>query len=245
MLFFNEEGRLSLGSFDNDVIKLANTAYFKFGSVIGANGLAGAFDGATMIAFNPSEKSVSAWEDITYYAEADWNANIKDTSSDAYNTYSNIRQGKGDPCRLIGYTADEIKNMSNATLQTVLNNAKYRMPTLEDNNALVGLEKQVYWSPDYTDHHVVKSGNATDPDYAIFPLDIAPGAEGSYNLVAAGRRNDSTGAVTSQGAGGRYWASNAYTSTRGYYLHIAELYVFPANYGVAAFGYAVRCVPAE
>ncbi len=262
MLFFDEEGRLSLGSFDNTTVKFDNIALFKFGSVIGVDTTAGDVD-ATKIKFNPTPLAwgteILYWgnapgatndtknilPNVPGFVPADYNGGITDISTDIYNTTSNVRAGKGDPCRLIGYTADEIKNMSNTTLSTVLANAKYRMPTREDNYALVGSETQVNWSPDYTNHWIANDLNETNPAVAAFPLNITPGAEGSYNLVAAGYRNGNTGAETNQGAYGFYRTSTATSALYGYYLNFNSTSVYPTGNYTAAYGMTVRCLPVE
>ncbi len=175
------------------------------------------------------------------YVPADWNGGITDISDARYITASNVRAGKGDPCRLIGYTADEIRNMSNSTLVNVLANAKYRMPSKESNAALVGTAIDSTWaSLDKTDHWIANDANTTNPAVAAFPLDITPRTEGSYNLVAA---NDSTGAVVSQGERGSYWASNAITAMHGYSLNFTSTTVGPLSNFTAASALTVRCLP--
>ena len=134
---------------------------FKFGSVVGMNHLQGTFNVSTMIEFNPlaNPSLITEFGNTTPYlpgvpAYSNENLtihNFMNISLDIYHNLDSIKIGKGDPCRLIGMTADEIRNFSTNTqlyareeaLATTLGPDGYpiggwRLPTALENERFMG-----------------------------------------------------------------------------------------------------------
>ncbi len=167
ILYFAANGTLKADSWANIQTEMgenayAALAYFKFGSVIGFNnnwGESGVWNSdMSAIKFNPSALTAGVGRQITAYSfdepydptqantlpripgfvPADWEAGIRDVSSPEYATQANVRAGRGDPCKLVGYTGSTLRSMSNANLQKAIDNAQWRLPTVFENVAFMG-----------------------------------------------------------------------------------------------------------
>ncbi|MGL5958292.1 MAG: hypothetical protein ACRCZZ_06845, partial [Phocaeicola sp.] len=96
---------------------------FQFGSVIGWDTVDDwGVDGHDV--FNPTTMQCRYWDE-------NWNVGTDFPA----NTPENIKKGKGDPCRLLGFVATQIMVLAQAG-QTV-DNCAWRMPTVEENIELV------------------------------------------------------------------------------------------------------------
>ncbi|MGL5979928.1 MAG: InlB B-repeat-containing protein [Phocaeicola sp.] len=96
---------------------------FQFGSVIGWDTVDDwGVDGHDV--FNPTTMQCRYWDE-------NWNVGTDFPA----NTPENIKKGKGDPCRLVGFVATQIMVLAQAG-QTV-DNCAWRMPTVEENIELV------------------------------------------------------------------------------------------------------------
>lgn len=149
IIYFTGDDQLKIGRWLEVPLQLSDLVYFKFGSVIGMRSTA-AF-ALSQIVYNPSNQSVGTGGSITGWGATNrlpgipgWNSSDQSTytsqpdtslnvSGSKYHTLSNITQGKGDPCKLIGLTIAEIKN------GTKIDNGLWRMPTHEENLAFAGL----------------------------------------------------------------------------------------------------------
>jgi hypothetical protein len=167
ILYFDNDGRLQVGKWGvgNEITSIIQLAYFKFGSVIGikypATGTAFA---TNQIAFNPSKYTVGTATNventiITGYGSnsnvlpaipgfvggtgGDFiSSNSTNISSPAYHNGTNIRIGKGDPCKLVGfdiYNPDFIAK-SETEKATALGayDSGWRLPTARENVNFIG-----------------------------------------------------------------------------------------------------------
>lgn len=110
--------------------------YFKWGSVVGLYNAGGAnsrLPGAVAdnfslddIAFNPMKaNTVTDWQSVPYTT----------ASTLAHDLYK-VREGLGDPCKLVGYTVAQVKSNN-------FDNKTWRMPTQQENFDF--LSTQSYW----------------------------------------------------------------------------------------------------
>ena len=66
-----------------------------------------------------------------------WNSGIKNISDPAYHNFTNVTvHGRGDPCKLAGYTGAQIRAMDATQFAAI--NSGWRMPTAEENAQFVG-----------------------------------------------------------------------------------------------------------
>jgi hypothetical protein len=159
-----------------------NAMAFKFGSVVGTDMTTAAYS-ASAVMFNPMADSLAVtddWSTVPSYEETDF-PNVVSTS--IYHNYENLMLGKGDPCKLIGLTEEQIK-------QGLIDNKRFRLPTREENESQYLLGSTI--TGDF-------AANSTTSG-------IYFGDEASTFLPAAGRRAFDTGALENQGSNG-YWLS--------------------------------------
>lgn len=208
--------------------------FFKFGSVVGiysghhANAMlpAGAnsdtFDSGD-VAFNPTATAAfSTWKAIPY-------------TSGGYIDHTQFKTGKGDPCRLVGYTAQQIKDAI-----YILDNKTWRLPTNVENIMFTGeipYETTVHWwdrvgGPNPSPFSGVAGGEFSSRDNG--------GAD--KFLPATGLRDPYDGTVHNQGSSGCYWSGLPYSSSMGYHLLILDDIVHPYNPSDVPYGFSVRCV---
>jgi hypothetical protein len=211
--------------------------FFKFGGVVGfTNGED--WDTSTSIKFNPSlteitgygtSQSDSALPDVPSFTTTDYDNGIRDVSSATYHTLANIKLGKGDPCKLVGLTANQVKT-------GLIDNGLYRLPTRSDNQTFFGTSSN---SNDTTYSTWIANGeNEADPPTRTFYMSDPANAV----LPAAGGRYPN-GTVRNRGTYGWYWPSTPLNSTDAYILHFrSDLVSSSYTYGVYGNGMAVRCV---
>jgi hypothetical protein len=203
---------------------MSNLLYFKLGGVVGFTNVVAPngtpWPGANAVKFNPVTGSPSY---STYTTIPAWNGT--DTtdgyiSSTSYHTTANVLAGRGDPCKLVGLTVEQIR-------AGTIDNGKYRLPTNAENAA--------YGSPTY----VAGNGwvNGTTPTAGIHTGNIA-----NSFLPAAGSRSY-TGETQHVGADSRWWSSRAVDAGSGYYLYLGSATVNTSVTNSAAHGLSVRCVP--
>ncbi len=192
------------------------------------------------------------------------------SNAPAYHTLANVKAGRGDICRLVGMTAAEIALMQTdddlyareAELATQ-GIGGWRLPTTWENYRFVGYDVADTYTPNTTENRSNSSDkywvtNTTTPasspqtnagvrrNGGYFPTGTSTmWTANSYFLPAAGYRYSSNGSVYSQGAGGDYWSSTAYSSASGYYLGFSSTGVSPSGGIGYAYGFGVRCVRPE
>ncbi len=190
---------LSAGKFDNDKVKVSDMAFFKFGSVIGCYGLNTTWPtNGSAITFNPTKLKWGT--DITKYN----NGTARETANtlpgipgfitadvpktvtigSGYITVANVRAGKGDPCMLVGYTAKQIQNMTDSELQSVLVNAKLRLPTRAENETFVGSISD--WASRWTAGGDCRSANPATATFGTYKLPVT----GCINLNGSSSSSD-------------------------------------------------------
>lgn len=94
-------------------------ALFRYGSVIALEPTttSSSFQPNTVLWQPFPTPAISVWSDLTYLD--------KETDINKVHTLDNIKNGKGDPCRLVGLTNDDIRNGT-------IDNKTWRMPTSEE-----------------------------------------------------------------------------------------------------------------
>lgn len=96
--------------------KVVSSALFRYG------GLVAVAEGTSVAAFNPTTDVL--WSG-TYATPTDWSGVSYQSSGDIVHTVESVRQGKGDPCRLVGLTLEDINNGT-------FDNELWRMPTITE-----------------------------------------------------------------------------------------------------------------
>ncbi|MGL5979927.1 MAG: hypothetical protein ACRCZY_03445 [Phocaeicola sp.] len=183
--------------------------FFQFGSVIAWKGAG--YD--PTVVFNPSALSVSTWNEA-------WSV------GDSYPLQSleMIENGKGDPCRLVGLTLEDIKSEN-------VDSKEWKTPTKTDNDSL------------YSKHSNMTVMNGIVGRF--FGEGATETGTGGEFLPAIGIRFGSSGKLTGQGSLGYYCTSSLKNSTDAFHLSFADKFVKPTTTGSHAFGRPVRCIPQQ
>jgi hypothetical protein len=246
ILYRNVSGRLEVGAWGN--VTWANMMYFKFGSVIGfTNGGTGAVPHtwvAANVKYNPTDLTMAAYADIPFPATTETTDGYY--ASDTYNTFANLQAGLGDPCRLVGKTANEIKAMTEADYLAyksgyqLMNNAEASRLTGTTGNTFTIRANHIFDSPTETPVKgaVLPYFTGTEFDYSKFLPAAGYYSSGTFNFSAL--------AATTPYA--LYWTGTGATSNRGSAL--AAIYYNGDNAGTvalqprtASMGNPVRCMP--
>ena len=122
VIAIGSNGRLTVTA-ETDEDDNARTVYFKFGGIIGFGPIKKWINewnpevSLAVVTFNPTGKDYSGakWEDFPIAGAND--------IDESYHTHGNILLGKGDPCRLVGLSEEEV--LSGARID----NGEWRMPT--------------------------------------------------------------------------------------------------------------------
>jgi hypothetical protein len=228
--------------------------FFKYGSVIGMNTTDAYFSLSTIV-YNPMTNTGA----ISDYSNNDYNlpsvpaydgvadVNItRNVSSSDYHHLINVRTGKGDPCRLIGMTADEIRGFpDDAALYAREEALKaagiggWRLPTSIENQRFSGQHALITYSSHWWDDSGVNQSPFGNPPVAggEFP---ERGFGGSAKfLPEAGSRNN-YGDLSIYG--GYYWSSEAGVYNGGTSLHFSNNSINPIKYEGFHIACPVRCV---
>ncbi|MGL5957245.1 MAG: hypothetical protein ACRCZZ_01360 [Phocaeicola sp.] len=135
-----------------------------------------------------------------------------------------IENGKGDPCRLVGLTLEEIKSEN-------VDSKEWKTPTKTDNESL------------YLKHSNMTVMNGIVGRF--FGEDATETGTGGEFLPAIGIRFGSSGKLTGQGSLGYYCTSSLKNSTDAFHLSFADKFVKSTTTGSHAFGRPVRCIPQQ
>ena len=182
-------------------------SFFQFGSVIGWNW------NSITANYNPTNNA----------SLINWNINWTNGNKNVVHSHHELVIGRGDPCRLAGYKAKDIKNALAAGL--ALDNGLWRMPTNEE-NIIFGSSSSAWTSiDDITGCVVAEAGNPN----GIF-------------LPAAGRRFPES--YVQRGAMGFYVSSTIDNTTLLPYLIYFNDQIFNESdqRDGPAQGYSIRCV---
>lgn len=192
--------------------------YFKFGSVVGIFSASGALQtlpATSSDAFSESDVAWTplsgprTWASIPNYTADDYPMIV---SAPSYHNVTNVRLGKGDPCRLVGLDLAAV-----AAGGTDIDNGLWRLPTVAENEALAATAS---WAQ-VTDINGVSVGD-------IF-------------LPASGRRLDN-GKLSAQGATGYYWASEAMNTETGSTMYFSKSETSGSDAQLFSSALCVRCV---
>ena len=180
-------------------------AYFQFGSIIGWN-----WDDVNAT-YNPTRVA-----NLAYWNPA-WNNGNKAVA----HSHSELSQGRGDPCRLTGYTVDDIK----AAIDNgrTLDNTQWRLPTYTENIAY-GQQSSGWTSVEGVEGMSFTAGNEF--------------------LPAAGRKIAETGVYAQRGNRSNYAGSSIDVDSRApfsLFFNNQSVFVSDIRDGQAQ-GYSIRCV---
>ncbi len=287
LVYFEGTGantRLQLGAWDNNKVKQSTMAFFQFGSLVGFDieNLSDTWD-STDVLFNPTATAESTWNAASsagYGAIPNWSnwfTSTGTTYSDAthrtdnyisnttsYATGANAKNGYGDPCKLIGFTAAQLKAMTAAQIQTAINNAKWRLATAKENILFTGAQNHASaagWVPGGANFYLTQSATPNGTSSLNFwdaSADATKGIVGAYFpgstttdlntsgafLPAAGYRN-SNGDIPASSIGfvGNLWSSSVQTNLAGYKPGYSSANgVYPTDYAMSLTAAGVRCV---
>ncbi|MGL5920854.1 MAG: hypothetical protein ACRCZQ_10205 [Bacteroidales bacterium] len=193
-------------------------AYFQFGSIIGWDIIGS--ESISVQYFNPTDVSVL------------WNENWVVGETFPEHTAANLRKGKGDPCRLAGFTVAEVKSQLEAG--NAPDNGVWRMPTNEEN---------IEFGAKYSRWTTLEGINGRYFGHGATPI----GTGGEF-LPAAGFCLNTDGTLICPEISASYWSSTANYSSYiyfGYYLNIFGDHISAENCNMQAYGYSVRCVPQQ
>lgn len=252
LLYTNSSGQLSVGN----AMKATRDKilFFKYGSVIGFNNTeySGSKWKNSFITFNPSkwnvDQHITTYHDATYglpgipcFDDTD-KMNVADVSSVGYHNAINIRNGKGDPCMLVGLTASNIRAMTEDQLSSY--RSGYRMPTNKEQLEFAGLTNG---GEVFTNAHWWRASSVDSPlsgvDGAEFPSRkgylgfFLPAAgvvskDGTINLISGGLLNY-----------GYYWTNGLSAGGTPLCLEFSHDHINADN-GIGFFyeGMPIRCI---
>lgn len=216
-----------------------NILYVKFGSTVGSSGKPDDFVknwdvwDASKATFNPTFQDYSIWSSIPYPStEFQVGDNI---GGDSFNTPDNLVNGKGDICRLVGLTAQQVRDLYNKG-QLGSYESGFRMPTPQQNLDFLGAYTVgAHWIEGYVNGWFERGG--------MFP-NTATGSMKTYLPATDYRSDDGNfwGSVESA----YYWSNEKSSMSyhRAHVLHFTEDNVNSGSFTERAgdLGNAVRCV---
>ncbi|MGL5981254.1 MAG: InlB B-repeat-containing protein, partial [Phocaeicola sp.] len=168
---------------------------FQFGSIIAwdkSNDVT-----ASNVLFSPLEVAISGW-----------NSSWAVGNSFPDNSLANLKEGKGDPCCLIGFSQKYIKEELNSGRTP--DNGAWRLPTKDEHDSL------------YSKYSDWTSLDGTNGRY--FGPDAVSAGKGEF-IPAAGYRSNAKGEYVYKDGYGAYWSSTPIDSSNGYYLGFNKEYV--------------------
>jgi len=249
LLYIDGSGKLQLGRWGMEVNR-DNLLNFKFGGVVGfiipssaANGTA--WEGSSNVKFDPTNNTASYGVDnynqIPYYPAALYAQGITNVSSPEYHNGTNVLAGRGDPCKLVGYTGAEIAAMSAVEINNM--QSAWRLPTKIEDITFAGADHNTYdnYIPNppavtaYIEENPSQlfwgAGPGASPSSpgAWFPIQAPRGVDANKFLPAVGYRGGGIEGQPTNGASqlirgthGFYWSSTAYVNnTAGYGYSLA------------------------
>ncbi|MGL5979910.1 MAG: hypothetical protein ACRCZY_03360 [Phocaeicola sp.] len=188
--------------------------FFQFGSVIAWDNKAGTT--ADNVPFNPSEVEISGWN-------SSWTVG----STFPEHTVENLKAGKGDPCRLVGFSQKYIKEELESGRTP--DNGKWVAPTNDQNKEFNTLGSFSNWTK-YDD----VSGRY---------LGLGASTGGGEFFPAAGNRKNTDGTLAEQTTRGSYWSLDCMGAGGCYFVNLTAT-TFSGDYMQnQTFGFSVRCVP--
>ncbi|MGL5937287.1 MAG: InlB B-repeat-containing protein [Phocaeicola sp.] len=195
-----------------------NGVFFQFGSIVAWDNKDGIT--AANIQFNPSNLDIPSWN-------SSWT--VGDTFPE--HVVGNLKAGKGDPCRLVGFSQKYIKEELESGRTP--DNGKWFMPTNDQNKDFSKVGNRSNWT-------VLEGING----YYFGSGATPTGTDGEF-MPAAGTRKGHTGEFAYLGTYGYYESNSLKTSIAAYCLHFTKDGV-PLDSGISqSYGTSVRCVPQQ
>ena len=285
ILYFDADTVLRCGRWSDGQITMNNLLFFKFGSVIGfkAPSSTGTLSRANMVAlivYNPTtiqviananSGAIGAYHDnndklpgIPSYEPPNHPA-MMNISASIYHNVTNIRVGKGDPCKLVGLKPSQVRTMTDPALDA--HNSGWRMPTANENidfvrapaswyvNGSVILtptpwnNPATYWGQDnygkYGGWFPIPGNRQHGPLERITQINTNPNGflpvTGSFDWVDSGNADTRT-SYNNNVTEGAYWSSDVNTNNQGKSFLFNGSNLYPANWDHLHSGRAVRCV---
>jgi len=273
ILYFASDSTLSIGKWKDGQITAQNLAYFKFGGVIGFRiPISNNTWADTLVMFNPSTRTLNYYEPenngsnhhgISHYSTSDdWKNGqnpILNVSGSNYHTGTNVRtNGKGDPCKLVGYKGSQIRGMTESQINTIV--SEWRLATANENIDFV--RAPVSWY--HTGIEIMSYPSLTSTNAAYW---YPSGGQNGGWFPITGNRESTTGRTTrtinphgflpvsgvftlstgysgnynSVGTGG-YLSSTINDSQHGLSLFFDSQSMTPLYFTVFSNGRPVRCV---
>ncbi|MGL5981366.1 MAG: InlB B-repeat-containing protein, partial [Phocaeicola sp.] len=176
--------------------------FFQFGSIIAWD------NGVDLLqTFNPTQSVGPLWNN-------GW-------SSDANHSLENLKEGKGDPCALVGFTIAEVKQMLGEG--RIPNNNKWRTPKNDEN---------ITYASNYSNWTTF---NGIKGRY--FGLGATPTSLGGEFLPVSGFRSATDGRLLNAASHGFYWSI-----TDSYDMSFADNFVYSSRQHSKANAFSVRCI---
>ena len=280
ILYFktNDSGErmLMIGTWPDDIATQNDLAFFKFGSVVGFKVIDNAsFGNVDKVAYNPSLLSVGkensddinrfsvdgvndlpgipGWvtEDRQAYINAaEWDKYSYCVSGENYHTVDNIKKGKGDPCKLVGYTETEVRTILNNG--NIPDNKQWRLPTKNEQLAFAKASLSAsgttfnntnykYWD------NTANWNGATNYTYGTFPFIGNSNLNPSGSKLPAAGKTNGWGSYQEINTAGAFWSSTPSTdenNLRGLCLFFNKTHTkTDYNSYSPADGCTIRCVP--
>ncbi len=161
IIYLGDDNNLQIGQWKDEITNIKQMLFFRFGGVIGMMApKPGASWSTDKIVFNPSKYGTGSNDDgntitnfgfststvpaVPFY-DITKDYTILNTSSPDYHKGENIRQGKGDPCKLVGFDIYDLYDpafleLSEGEKAQALENwdSGWRLPTVRENISFVG-----------------------------------------------------------------------------------------------------------
>ncbi len=248
-LLYMNNGKLDLGQWTMGPTQ-ANMIFTKLGSVVGFLNNNDAWTQSKVV-FEPS-----ATKSTTYASIPAWNGgpNTEEgyITTAAYHNDTNLRQGRGDICKLVGLTSEQAMVLAKFDVldeydsgfrlatrvetvyftNTPTSNYTSTASQIYPNTALryLGTNGSGAWFPILGDQNATTGRTTLNNDPAGF-------------LPCAGNRQQ-TGATNNVTQKGFYWTSTPYDANQGFALGWGQSNICPANLseGISEHGHAIRCV---
>jgi hypothetical protein len=270
VLYLEANGSLQVGRWGKEVFNVNNFLLFGFGSVVGFDNYSDPWDDFTT-KFNPTQvANTASLQAINYYSSHGlgnaWKGSIDSspkTSDNMYHNLSNVLAGKGDPCRLVGMTPNQIKSfMTNDQLYAA--EKGWRAASAEENARYVKGPNMIWqtWTngnPDYyysqlgaggttpATYMAINGGTPADPHIFWLPAinTSTPNYDDGEAFPAPGGRimnGPNPGVPWQVGKAGYYYSNTPFNATYVYALGGDQMGFSPVRQDEANAYFTVRCV---
>jgi hypothetical protein len=272
ILYFDASNVLRVGRWGKEIstTNRNNIAFFKFGGAVGFKN--GATFSAAEVVFNTTNTAVTsygsgstdaqnslAYNRVPAFWTTDWSTGVRNISDPAYHNHTNVTvNGRGDPCKLAGYTGAQIAAMN--PTQFIAINSGWRLATAEENAKFAGGPNSGWQlgNAAYTHAHgttsttynfwVSSTNSPANPwGGGWFPIagpsSTTPNTAGSF-IGSTGIRS-TNGQVTNHANNNSdisAWSGTPVSTTMGHYLSVVGSTIAPVATREFAYGKIVRCV---